>query len=110
MKIEPYLNFDGRCDEAIEFYRKALGAEVLMLMRFKDSPQKPPPGMSPPSDDKVMHAALKIGETTVMASDGRCTGRSQFSGDAFTQRERYAGGAARFCRLIGRGKGPHAAG
>jgi len=80
VKIEPYLNFDGRCDEAIEFYRKALGAEVLMLMRFKDSPQKPPPGMAPPSEDKVMHAAFKIGETIVMASDGRCTGKSQFSG------------------------------
>ena len=81
MKIEPYLNFDGRCDEAIEFYRKALGAQVLMLMRFKESPEKPPAGMSAPGiDEKVMHATLKIGETLVMASDGRCTGKMSFSG------------------------------
>jgi PhnB protein len=81
VKIDPYLNFDGRCEEAIEFYRKALGAQVLMLIRFKESPEPPPPGMSSPGiEEKVMHAALKIGETTVMASDGRCTGKSQFSG------------------------------
>ncbi|HLX95709.1 MAG TPA: VOC family protein, partial [Verrucomicrobiae bacterium] len=60
---EPYLFFNGRCEEAIEFYRKALGAEVEMLMRFKDSPEPPQPGMHPPgSGNKVMHASLRIGE------------------------------------------------
>jgi PhnB protein len=81
MKVQPYLFFDGRCEEAIEFYKEALGAEVLMLMRFRDSPDPPPPGMIPPgSEDKVMHASLRIGETEVMASDGRCMGKPAFQG------------------------------
>ena len=71
MHIEPYLFFEGRCAEAVEFYRDALGAEVTMLMRYKDSPEPAPPGKLPAgSEDKVMHASLRIGDTTVMASDG----------------------------------------
>ncbi len=79
--IEPYLTFEGRCDEAIEFYKKALGAEVLMLMRFKDSPE-PPSGDcgSTASPDSVMHATLKIGGSNVMLSDGRCSGQPKFDG------------------------------
>jgi PhnB protein len=81
MQVQPYLFFDGRCDEAVEFYRKALGAEVTMLMRFKDSPEPPRPGMVPPgSENKVMHASLRIGDTTVMASDGHCQGKPSFQG------------------------------
>jgi PhnB protein len=75
MQVQPYLFFDGRCEEAIEFYRKALGAEVTMLMRFKDSPEPHEPGMIPPgSENKVMHASFTIGDSTVMASDGQCMG------------------------------------
>ena len=81
MRVEPYLFFDGRCEEAIEFYRKALGAEVTMLMRYKESPEPPPPGMVPPgSENKVMHSNLRIGETMVMASDGNCQGKPSFQG------------------------------
>jgi PhnB protein len=81
MKVQPYLFFDGRCEEAIEFYKKALGAEVLMLMRFNESPDPPPPGMiAPGSEDKIMHSSMRIGETDVMASDGRCTGKPAFEG------------------------------
>jgi PhnB protein len=81
MQVQPYLFFDGRCEEAIEFYRKALGAEVTMLMRFKDSPEPPQPGMAPPgSENKVMHAAFRVGEATVMASDGHCMGKPSFQG------------------------------
>jgi PhnB protein len=81
MQVQPYLFFDGRCEEAVEFYRKTLGAEVTMLLRFKDSPEPPQPGMVPPgSDNKVMHSSFRIGETTVMASDGRCLGRPSFQG------------------------------
>jgi PhnB protein len=81
MTIQPYLFFDGRCEEAIEFYRRALGAEVTMLMRFKECPDTPQPGMVPPgSENKVMHASLRIGETVVMASDGRCQGKPSFQG------------------------------
>src|SRR5713226_10297257 len=81
MRIEPYLFFNGRCEEAVEFYKKALGADVLMLMRFKESPEPHPPGMLPPgSENKIMHVSLRVGETTVMASDGRCTGQTSFQG------------------------------
>lgn len=71
MQVQPYLFFNGRCEEAIEFYRRALGAEVTMLMRFKESPEAPPPGKVPPGwENKVMHANLRVGDTEVMASDG----------------------------------------
>jgi uncharacterized glyoxalase superfamily protein PhnB len=72
----PYLFFDGRCEEAIEFYKKALGAKVEMMMRFKDSPEPPPPGrVAPGSDNKIMHSCLSINGESVMASDG-CAGRT----------------------------------
>jgi len=81
-KVEAYLFFDGSCDQALEFYRKVLGAEVLMLMRFKDSPD---PTMCAGVDkEKVMHASFRIGETTIMASDGRCTGKPKFEGFALS--------------------------
>jgi PhnB protein len=81
MQVEPYLFFDGRCDEAIEFYRRALGAEVVALMRYRESPEPPPPGMIPPgSENKIMHANLRIGDTNVMASDGHCQGQPSFQG------------------------------
>src|SRR5512134_1972425 len=81
MKIQSYLFFDGRCDEALEFYRKALGAEVKFLMRNRDAPDQPPPGMLPPgSGDKVMHAEFRIGDTDLMASDGHCLGKPSFQG------------------------------
>jgi PhnB protein len=82
MRVQPYLFFDGRCEEAIEFYRQALGAQVTMLMRFKDSPEPPQAGCSPPSGsaDKVMHASFRIGDTDIMASDGNCTGAPSFQG------------------------------
>ena len=76
MQVQPYLFFDGRCDEAIEFYKKALGAQVEMLMRWKDSPDQ---SMGTPANaNKVMHSSLRIGETAVMASDGRNTGQPNF--------------------------------
>ena len=85
MQLQPYLYFDGRCEEAIEFYRRTLGAEVTMLMRFQDSPEPHQPGMLPPdSGNKVMHASLRIGESIVLASDGRCAGRPSFQGFALT--------------------------
>ncbi len=78
MQVQPYLFFDGRCEEALDLYRRALGAEVTALIRFKESPE---PTMAPPgSGDKVMHTSFRIGDTTVMASDGRCLGRPAFQG------------------------------
>lgn len=81
MQVQAYLNFDGRCEEAIEYYRKALGAEVTTLMRFKDSPESCPPGVLPPgAESKVMHASFHVGETLLMASDCHCTGKPNFQG------------------------------
>ena len=81
MQIQPYLFFDGRCEEAIEYYRKALGAKVNMLLRYKDNPEPPEQSKAPPgSGDKVMHASLSIGETMVLVSDGHCTGKPDFQG------------------------------
>jgi PhnB protein len=81
MQVTPYLFFDGRCEEALEFYKKAIGAEIGMMMRFNESPEPPPPGMVPPgSENKIMHAALRIGSTALMASDGRAQGQPKFEG------------------------------
>jgi PhnB protein len=80
MRVDPYLNFNGKCDEAIEFYKSALGAKVNMLMRFKDMPEACPPGMDPAVANKVMHADLSIGNSKVLLSDGRCQGHTKFEG------------------------------
>lgn len=99
MKIEPYLFFDGRCEEAIEFYRKALDARVEFMMRYGESPEPTPPGMLPPgSERKIMHASLHIGGALVMMSDGMCGGDTAFKGfslsldcpDADLAREAFA--------------------
>ena len=81
MKVNAYLTYGGRTEEAIEFYKKTIGAEVLMLVRFKDSPQAPPPDkVTPGSENKVMHASFRIGDSLLMASDGDCRGPSTFGG------------------------------
>jgi len=80
MQVQSYLSFGGRCDEAIAFYKQALGAEVEMLMRFKDHPEPKPPQMTAAFDDKIMHAQFKIGDTVVMATDGNSQGDEGFKG------------------------------
>lgn len=81
MQVQAYLFFDGRCEEALEFYRHVLGAESIEIMRFRESPEPCEAGMIPPgSEDKVMHASFRIGDTTVMASDGGCAGHPRFEG------------------------------
>jgi PhnB protein len=84
MQLQPYLFFEGRSEEAIEFYRKALGAKVEMLMRFKDNPDAPAPGMKPPPPDKVMHACLRIANSNVFLSDGMCQGEGKPSFSGFS--------------------------
>src|SRR5512136_3074038 len=79
--IQPYLFFNGSCEQAVDFYRKALGAEVQIMMRHKESPELPPPGMLPPGfENKIMHTSFRVGETTVMASDGCSTEKPNFDG------------------------------
>ncbi|MBB4223532.1 VOC family protein [Variovorax guangxiensis] len=87
MKVQSYLSFEGRCDEALGFYRKALGAEVTQLMRYKEAPAGAPSENAEagcaggtPDAEKVMHAVFRIGETELMASDGRCSGQPKFEG------------------------------
>lgn len=81
MQVQPYLFFEGRCEEALNFYRDNLGAEIVMTMRFSENPVPPQPGMTPPgSENKIMHAAFRIGESMLMASDGNCSGATDFKG------------------------------
>jgi PhnB protein len=82
MHVQPYLDFNGRCDEALEFYKKAVGAEVAVLMRWKDNPDKSM--CTAENANKVMHSQFQIGDSTIMASDGRCTGKPNFHGIALT--------------------------
>jgi PhnB protein len=82
MQVQSYLFFDGRCDEALEFYKKTIGAKVEMLMRWKDSPDKSM--CTPGNENKVMHSAFRVGETSLMASDGRNTGNPNFQGFALS--------------------------
>jgi PhnB protein len=99
--IQPYLIFNGRCEEAIEFYRKALGAEVTMLLRFKDAPD--PSMCTPSSENKVMHANLQIGDTTILASDGRCTGEMSFAGFSLSLTAKDMADADRFFAALSDG-------
>ncbi len=79
--VQSYLFFNGNCEEAVEFYRKVIGAEVEMMLRFKESPEPHPPGMVPPGfENKIMHCSFRIGETTVMASDGCSSDKPKFEG------------------------------
>jgi PhnB protein len=101
MQVQPYLFFDGRCDEAIEFYKKTLGAEVGMLMRWKDAPDKSM--CTAANADKVMHSSLKIGDTRVMASDGRNTGNPKFDGFALSLNAKDEADADRMFNALSNG-------
>lgn len=105
MQVQPYLFFEGRCEEAIDFYRKALGAEVIMLMRFTDNPEPPSADCVMPagSGDKVMHASLRIGESTVLVSDGRCQDQPNFGGFSLSLTATDAAEAARLFAALGDG-------
>ncbi len=102
MDVQPYLQFDGRCEEAIEFYKTALGAEVEALMRFKDSPDprmQPGPGV----EDKVMHACFRVGDSRIMASDGFCKGKPSFQGFSMTLQPKDRPEAERLFAALGKG-------
>ena len=104
MLVEPYLFFDGRCEEAVEFYRRALDAQVVMLMRYRESPEPPPPGMvAPGSENKVMHASLRIGDTRVMASDGSNRGNPEFKGFSLSLGVKTAAEADRYFNALADG-------
>ena len=103
-QVQPYLFFDGRCEEAIEFYKSALGAKVDMLMRFKDSPEPVPAGMcAPNSGDKVMHSAFRVGDSLIMASDGMAGGKPEFKGFSLSVNAADAAEADRMFAALGKG-------
>jgi PhnB protein len=81
MYVQPYLFFEGRCEEALGFYRDRIGARIEMMMRYRENPEPASPGRLPPgSDDKIMHAAFHVGDSILMASDGNCSGQPDFKG------------------------------
>jgi PhnB protein len=102
MKVNAYLSFEGRCDEAIEFYKRALCAEVEAVMRYKDQPM--PPGMVPEGwGDKVMHSSFRIGDTVVMASDGQGPGQATFKGVSLTLMVKSDAEADKFFKALSDG-------
>lgn len=104
MKVEPYLFFNGQCEEALAFYKVALGAEVTMQMRMSESPEPPPPGMVPPGfEHKIMHASMRIGDTTVMLSDGNCATPASFQGFSLSITANDAAQAERFFTALADG-------
>jgi PhnB protein len=103
MIIQPYLFFEGRCEEAIDFYRRTLGAEPQMLMRYKDCPDPQPGMIQPGTENKVMHASLKIGDTVVMASDGHCSGNAPFQGFGLSITAKTEAEADRFFNALADG-------
>jgi len=84
MNVQPYMSFEGKAQEAIDFYKGAVGAQVKVVMKFNEAPKEVQAQMSPASMDKVMHACIKIGDSDVFLSDGRCTGAANFSGITLT--------------------------
>src|SRR2546426_1923640 len=104
MTIQPYLFFDGQCEEALEFYKSAIGAKVDMMMRFSEAPEKPPAGTMPSgSENKVMHAAFKVGDTQILASDGHCQGKPSFQGFGMALNAANDAEAAKLFNAVGKG-------
>jgi len=104
MPVTPYLFFDGRCEEALDFYKKALGAEVEMMMRYKESPEPPPPGMVPAgSENKIMHSCFRVGDAPVMASDGCAQNKPKFEGFSLSVNARDEAEADRMFKALSAG-------
>ena len=82
MKFNPYIFFGGACEEALDFYRRAVGAEVTSLMRFKEAPD--PSMVAPGNADKIMHGSVRVGGHELFVSDGRCEGTGHFEGFALS--------------------------
>ena len=103
MNIQPYLSFDGQAQEAIDFYKGAVGASVNVVMRFKDAPPEVQAQITPGMGDKVMHACIKIGDSDVFLSDGHCGGKASFSGVTLTINASSDGEADKLFAALGKG-------
>jgi PhnB protein len=105
MQVQSYLFFNGRCEEAIEFYKKALGAKVEMMMRFKEAPEAG--HCAPGNEDKIMHSCIRIGDTAVMASDGMAQGQPEFKGFSLTINAKDGAEAERLFKALSEGGQVH---
>jgi len=103
MDVQAYLSFEGRAEEALDFYKGALGAEVDMVMHFRDAPPEVQGQVDPKSRDKVMHAAFRIGDTQLMATDGNCSGATGFSGISLTYNAKDIAGAEKAFNALAEG-------
>jgi len=103
MNVQPYLSFEGRAQEALDFYKSALGATVDVVMLFKDAPPEVQPHIQERSKNKVMHASFRVGDTQIMASDGQCTGKAVFSGVFLTLNTSTPAEAEQFFAALGQG-------
>jgi PhnB protein len=104
MHTQIYLFFDGRTEEALDFYKKTLGIEVEMLMRFKDAPGPDDPNCPPPpKPDAVMHSSFKLGGQTIMASDGNCGGKAEFKGFSLSLAVKTEGEAEKLFAALSEG-------
>ena len=103
MQTQVYLFFDGRCEEALDFYEKTLAIEVEMQMRFKDAPEQKEGMCTPGSENKIMHSCFKLGDQRVMASDGRCEGKPSFQGFALSLSVKDEAEADRLFAALGQG-------
>jgi PhnB protein len=99
--VQPYIFFDGKCEEALEFYKGAIGAKVDMMMRFKEAPDQSQ--MQPNTGDKVMHAAFHVGTTQVLASDGHCAGKPSFQGFGLALNAKNDAEAEKLFTAVGKG-------
>ena len=106
MTVQPYLFFDGKCEEALEFYKSAIGAKVEMLMRFSENPDKPDlshMGLPEGAENKVMHASFKVGDSLILASDGHCAGKPSFQGFGLTLGAKTDAEAEKLFAAVGQG-------
>ena len=99
--VQPYIFFDGKCEEALEFYKGAIGAKVDMMMRFKEAPDQSQ--MQPNTGEKVMHAAFHVGTTQVLASDGHCAGKPSFQGFGLALNAKNDAEAEKLFAAVGNG-------
>ncbi len=103
MNVQPYLYFGGKSEEAIAFYKDAIGAKVEMLMHFKDMPPDQKSMMTPGSENKVMHACIKIGDSPIFVSDGDCGGAPKFEGVTLTLNASDEAEAEKLFGALGKG-------
>ena len=103
MNVQPYLSFEGRCQEALDFYKSAIGATIEVVMQFKDAPADVQMQISPGSKNLVMHSSFKVGDTQIMATDGGCSGASKFSGITLTLNAKDVAEAEKLFAALGNG-------